>query len=114
MTRIKSALAAAIVLFACASPVLAGNQLVASDLKRLLPGRFVVTLYNNVSMTVTMRANGTVAGAAKGESDTGHWVVSGNRLCIGFNKWLGGQTRCSSLQSQGSYFQGSGFTFRRI
>ena len=30
MTRIKSALAAAIVLFACASPVLAGNQLVAS------------------------------------------------------------------------------------
>jgi hypothetical protein len=67
-----------------------------------------------VNMTVAMRANGTVLGTSKGESDTGYWTVNGSRLCIAFNKWLGGQQRCSPLISQAGYYEGSGFTFRPI
>lgn len=113
MTRFKSALTAAALLLSISGPTLAGNVLSSSELKQLAPGRFLVSVYGT-SMTVTLRPNGSVLGAAKGESDRGHWNLSGNRLCIGWNKWLGGKTRCSSLVSQVGYYQGSGFTFKRI
>ncbi len=113
MTHIKSALAAAAFLLSLASPSFAGDVLSSTQLKQLAPGRFLVSVYGT-NMTVTLRPNGSVLGAAKNESDSGHWNLNGNRLCIGWNKWLGGKTRCSSLVSQIGYYQGSGFTFKRI
>jgi hypothetical protein len=118
MYRLKAA-AAALTLcfalgFAMGNSAMAGDKLGAADIKRLVPGRFLVTLSNTVNLTVVMRANGTVSGSTKGDADSGRWMLDGSRLCIGFNKWLGGNTRCSSLVNAGGYYQGSGFTFRRI
>ena len=114
MNHLKSALAAAAILISACSGAIAGDTLNASDIRSLLPGRFQVTVMGAVNMTVALRANGTVLGTSKGESDTGHWTVNGSRLCIAFNKWLGGQQRCSPLISQAGYYEGSGFTFRPI
>ena len=114
MNHLKSALAAAAILTTSCSGAFAGDTLNASDIKSLLPGRFQVTVMGAVNMTIAMRANGTVLGTSKGQSDTGHWTVNGSRLCIAFNKWLGGQQRCSPLVSQAGYYEGSGFTFRPI
>jgi hypothetical protein len=113
MTQFRSAMAAAAILISMSASSFAGDVLSTNELKQLAPGRFLVSVYGT-SMTVTLRPNGSVQGAAKGESDSGHWNLSGNRLCIGWNKWLGGKTRCSSLVSQVGYYQGSGFTFKRI
>jgi hypothetical protein len=114
MTHFKSAMAAAAIFFASCSSSHAGDTLNASDIRNLLPGRFQVTVMGAINMTVAFRANGTVVGTAKGESDTGHWTLNGSRLCVAFNKWLGGQMRCSPLISQAGYYEGSGFTFRPI
>ncbi len=114
MTVFKSTLIAAALLLSVAPGVQAGNSLSQSQLKHLAPGRYLVTLYNAVSMTVTLKPNGTVLGRANADRDSGIWRLSGNQLCIGWNKWLGGQTRCSGLTSEGGYYRGSGFTFRPI
>jgi hypothetical protein len=114
MTFIKSAFAVSTLLFSLNCSAFAGDTLSQSELKQLVPGRYTVTLYNAVSMTVTLRPNGTVQGTSKTERDSGTWRLSGNQICIGWTKWLGGQTRCSGLTSEGSYYKGSGFTFRRI
>ena len=114
MNHLRTVLAAGAVLLTSWSGAFAGDTLNASDIKNLVPGRFQVTVMGSVYMTVALRANGSVIGTSKGETDSGHWTVNGSRLCIAFNKWLGGQQRCSPLVSQAGYYEGSGFTFRPI
>jgi hypothetical protein len=114
MKHLKSGITSLLLLGVSCSGAFAGNQLGPRELQRLAPGRYLVTLYNAVKMTVVMHTNGTVSGATKTENDSGHWKLDGSRLCIGFNKWMGGNTRCSLLVSEAGYYQGSGFTFRRM
>lgn len=88
----------------------ASVKLGPDQLQHLAPGRYNITLMGVSSMTVTLRKNGTILGIAKGESDKGHWNLSGDKICIAWNKWLGGSPHCSELISQAGYYQGSGFT----
>lgn len=92
----------------------AGSSLGPAQLKSLIPGRYKVTLMGISNMTVMLRGNGTILGSAQGTIDNGHWKVSGNKICIGWNKWLGGSTRCSGLLREAGYYQGSGFTITPI
>ena len=92
----------------------AGTTLEPAQLKNLIPGRYKVTLMGVSNMTVLLRSNGTILGSAKGTIDNGHWTLSGNKICIGWSKWLSGSTRCSSLLRAAGYYQGSGFTMKPI
>lgn len=114
MNQLKTVLTAAAMLFALHQHAFAGGSLSPSELKNLAPGRYQVVLMGISSMTVTLRSNGTVLGTAKGSSDTGHWNLSGAKFCIAWNNWLGGRARCSALVDEVGYYQGSGFTVRRI
>lgn len=113
MNRLKSVLAAAALLLSVNSFAHA-DSLSKSELQQLAPGRYVVTLYNAVSMTVVMKPNGTVSGTTANEKDSGTWKLSGNRLCIAWTKWLNGKNRCSGLTTDGNGFKGNGFTIHRI
>ena len=92
----------------------AGVPLVAAQIKSLVPGRYRVTLLGVASMTVSLRSNGTVLGAAQGAIDSGHWKLNGNEICISWNRWLGGSARCSGLSSETGYYQGNGFTITPV
>ncbi len=113
MNIIKSSIAAA-ALFLSLNTFAHAGSLSKAELQQLAPGRYMVTLYNSVSMTVTMKPNGTVSGTVEGDKDQGTWKLSGNRLCIAWTKWLNGKNRCSGLVSAGSGFKGNGFTIHRI
>ena len=89
---------------------IADGTLKAAQIKNLIPGRYKVTLMGVSNMNVTLRSNGTLFGSANGTIDNGHWKMSGNQICIGWNKWLGARDRCSALVSETGYYQGSGFT----
>ncbi len=114
MNRLKATVAALTLFSTLGNSAFAASQLSSAELKRLVPGRYLVTLSNAVNLTVVMRANGTVSGSTKSDVDNGHWVLDGSRLCIGFTKWLGGNTHCSSLIREAGFFQGNGFIFRPI
>ena len=110
MKRFMTALFMAALVFTQVPSAMAGVPLGSAQLKNLAPGRYKVTLMGVSNMTVVLRGNGTILGTANGAIDKGHWNLSGNQICIGWAKWLGGTTRCSGLMREAGYYQGSGFT----
>ncbi|MDE2384253.1 MAG: hypothetical protein KGO53_06510 [Alphaproteobacteria bacterium] len=89
-------------------------KLSASQLRGLAPGAYEVAVMDVVSLNVRLFANGKIVGDTGGQHDTGHWHVAGDRLCISWSKWLGGQMRCSSLSDQNGALIGNGLTIKRI
>jgi hypothetical protein len=112
-TMLVKPLTTALLLCALAVPSWA-ETLSAQDIRRLAPGQYAVNVMGLVSMTVTLRPNGSIFGIAKGERDRGRWSVQGQRLCIAWNKWLNGATKCSSLRGGKGRYSGSGLSFSRI
>ena len=110
MNHLITAMIATGLIFTHLPSAFSGVPLGAAQLKRLVPGRYKVTLLGVSNVTVTLRSNGTIFGAAQGAIDKGHWKFTGNEICIAWNKWLGGRDRCSELVSQAGYYQGNGFT----
>ena len=114
MTRLITALLMAGFIFIPVNSAFAGMPLGSAQLKNLVPGHYKVTLMGVSNMIVTLKSNGTVLGSANGELDRGLWKLNGNKICIGWNKWLGGSTHCSGLSRESGYYQGSGFTITPI
>ena len=97
MKHLITAMIMAGLIFVQIPSAIAGMPLGSAQLKSLTPGHYKVTLLGVSNMTDLLRGNGTIFGVAKGEIDEGHWRLSGNKICIAWNKWLGSGTRCSSL-----------------
>ena len=110
MTRFITAMIVAGLILIQATSAFAGMPLGYAQLKSLVPGHYKVTLMGVSTMIVTLNSNGLVLGSANGAVDRGFWKLTGNKICIGWNKWLGGSTHCSGLSSEAGYYQGSGFT----
>ena len=114
MTRFITAMLMAGLIFIPATSAFAGMPLASAQLKNLVPGHYKVTVMGVSNMIVTLKSNGTVLGSANGAVDSGFWKLSGNKICIGWTKWLGGSTHCSGLSRESGYYQGSGFTITPI
>ena len=82
------------------------------SLSETIGGHTVVMQSMGVSLPVTYRANGTMAGrmqfyvaAMTGESklsDNGKWWIKGGMLCQRWRHWLDSKTYCFSLKQSGS------------
>ncbi len=84
-----------------------------SDIRKLFPGTYRVSVADSLSLTLTFATAGGVSGITnKGDRDTGRWRVSGDRLCIVFKRWLDHNTHCSKLTETASGIHGDGFTVR--
>ena len=113
--KLKKPLAAALVLCALVSPAFAEDPLTTAELRKLAPGRYAVNVMGLVSMTVSMRPNGTISGVTKmGKRDRGFWSVQGQKLCIAWNTWMGGKRSCTALSGDNGSYQGGGLSIRRI
>lgn len=103
--------AATLAITLLASPVLA-DPLKPTEVKKLFPGSYVVRIFNTFDLNVTMQANGTILGSAKGRSDKGTWSVAGNQLCIAWSTWTKGRKGCSILRREDGLIKGKGFYFK--
>ena len=89
-------------------------KLSANQLKSLAPGAYEVAVMDVVSLSVRLYSSGRITGDAGGQHDTGQWHIAGDRLCIAWSKWLGGQMKCSALSNQNGALVGDGLTIKRI
>ena len=112
--NLKTPFAAALLFCACLTPVLAGDVLSPSDIKKLAPGRYAVNVMGLVNMTVSLRSNGVITGEAKGERDRGVWMIAGAKFCVVWNNWASGKRRCATLSGGNGSYQGGGLSLRRI
>jgi len=111
MSRIFLAvIAGAYFMSSIAGVVLANETLTASQIKKFVPGRAKARVSGS-AITISLSRRGTLRGKWAGERDTGKWHVSGHRLCIKFDNWLGGGTRCSTVSRSGNAYRVSGMTF---
>jgi len=105
-----SAFAGAAVICTAVSTAQANEILSASQIKSFVPGRAKAQISGD-TVTISLSRRGTLSGKWAGERDHGSWHVSGDRLCIKFNNWLGGATRCSAVARSGNAYRVSGVTF---
>jgi hypothetical protein len=113
--NLKTPFAAALLLSALSFSALADDTLSGQDLRKLAPGRYAVNLMGVVSMTVSLKPNGTLsATTSKGKRDTGQWSVQGERLCVAWDSWLNGKRRCTALSGSDGQYSGGGMWMRRI
>jgi len=112
---LKTTFAAALILAALASPGFAGEKLNAQQLRGLAPGKYAVSIYGLVKLNINMQSSGSITGTtSKQKTDTGFWSVSGEKLCIRFNRWLKGKQRCTALSGDKGTYSGGGLYIRKI
>ena len=84
-----------------------------SEIRKLFPGTYHVSVADNLSLTVVFTKGGGVSAVTnKGDKDSGRWSVSGDKLCVVFRRWLDHNTHCSKLTETASGIHGDGFTVR--
>jgi hypothetical protein len=112
---LKKPFAAALIVAALATPVIAGDKLNANELRGLAPGRYAVSIYGLVSLTINLQPGGGISGVTnKTKRDTGVWTVQGEKLCIRWTKWLKGKQRCAGLSGGNGTYSGGGLYIREI
>lgn len=107
-----AAFGAAVVFCAQAPAVMAGETLKSHEIKKFVPGRASAKIMGS-NVSISMSRSGRVSAKWDGERDTGSWRVSGDQLCIRFNKWMNGATRCSAVTKSGNSYRVAGVTFSK-
>jgi hypothetical protein len=90
------------------------GKLSANQLRGLAPGSYQVAVMAVVSLNVKLYSNGRITGDTGNQKDTGQWHIAGDRLCIAWSKWLGGQMKCAALTNQNGALVGDGLTIKPI
>jgi hypothetical protein len=112
----KTALASAAIVAALTLPTHAA-PLNAEQIKALAPGTYKVSAgLGLVKLRINMRPGGGLSGVnlKKQKTDTGTWSVQGNQLCIKWNRWLKGKTRCTALSGENGRYSGGGLTITKL
>ena len=90
------------------------DTLSAAELRKLAPGKYHVSVADNVKLEVRLSAGGGISATTdKGDHDTGRWSIVNDKLCVTFKRWLDRQRHCQDLTAEGSILRGNGFTIRR-
>jgi hypothetical protein len=111
----KSSIAAALLCAGLSVPAQA-EQLSAAQIKALAPGTYAVSVYGLVKLRISFRPGGGLSGLnlRKQKTDTGTWSVQGEKLCIKWNRWLKGKTRCAALSGENGSYSGGGLSIQKI
>lgn len=95
------------------SPVTPAERVSHSHLLELFPGTFAAR-YKGYDLKIVARANGRLQGYAAGQEDTGRWSIVNGKLCIMFEDWLEGDTKCSTVRRSAKWLVANDVKFKRI
>ena len=96
-------------------PTEAGERLSGAELRSLFPGSFQAVVSGAINFRITARGDGSLSAISpRGRTDTGRWSVRSGKLCIEFNNWLAGRTRCTSVIHDAGWYVGSAVKFKRV
>jgi hypothetical protein len=115
MMLLRALACAGFVLMLSAMPALAGEKLSTGDLRNLFPGRFQAVVSGFINFRITAKGDGSLSAVSqRGKKDRGRWSVRSGKLCIEFDKWLGGRTSCTPVVQEAGWYKGSMVKFKRI
>ena len=106
---------AGLFLMMTALPPAAGEKLSGGELKSLFPGRFHAVVSGVMKFSITAKGDGSLSAVSpRGKTDQGRWSVRSGKLCIAFEKWLGGRMSCTPVVQEAGWYKGSLVKFKRI
>lgn len=79
--------------------------LTGKELRALLPGVFVGTLNGSWKLKIQAKRDGTIVGWAVGRKDHGKWVIRKNMLCVAWNSWTSGKSKCTEVAKSGNWLE---------
>ena len=86
----------------------------AAEIKKLVPGNYSLSVADSVKASARLkRGGGLFVSTDRGERDSGHWSIAGNKMCVVFKHLLDHKTHCSALTYDNGMIRGDGFTARR-
>ena len=86
----------------------------SAELRKLVPGRYHVSVADNVKIDVRLARGGAISATTdKGDHDTGRWSIVNDKMCVIFKRWLDHQKHCQDITAEGNILRGNGFTIRR-
>ena len=91
--------------------------LAGKELRTLLPGIFVGTLNGSWKLKIRAKPDGTIVGWAVGRTDHGKWVIRNNMLCVAWNNWTSGRSKCTKVAKSGNWLEANSvgkFRLRKI
>jgi hypothetical protein len=96
-------------------PSVSGEKLSGGELKNLFPGSFHAVVSGVMNFRITVARDGSLSAISpRGKKDHGRWTVRSGKLCIEFDKWLGGRTSCTGLVQEAGWYKGAMVKFKRI
>jgi hypothetical protein len=98
--------------FLTAAAAGASEQLSGRELQQLFPGRFQAIVQGSFVVSITARRDGSLFAEFMSRTDTGHWSIRSDKLCIKFSKWLSGRTSCSAVVEEAGWYRSSDVVFR--
>jgi hypothetical protein len=115
MRIVKALACASLFLTLFAMPSLAADKLSGGELRSLFPGRFQAVVSGFMNFRIVAKGDGSLSAVSpRGKKDRGRWSVRSGKLCIEFNKWLGGRTSCTPVVQEAGWYKGSMVKFKRI
>ncbi len=112
MKTVIAAACGAVLFAASAGFANAGETLTASQIKKFVPGSASAHIMGS-KVRIRLGQGGSISAKWDGERDTGIWRVNNDQLCIKFNKWMNGATRCSAVTRSGNTYRVAGATFTK-
>lgn len=103
-TSFAAALIGAVGLSAAASAQ--AGSLGSADIAKIFPGQFEAKV-KGYRVSFAGSSNGALAGVAYGQQDKGHWFMKGSTLCVSWDKWTKGKTRCGQISQQDGWYVAS-------
>lgn len=97
-----------------ALPSYANKDLNGSQIKKIMPGSYVLVVYNSISVEVNATNGGSLRVTVMGDIMKGKWSVSGDKLCITLNDGKESKSKCSNVKYDGKkYYSIAGAKFSK-
>jgi hypothetical protein len=99
-TRVIYAALALAVLGLMSAAQAEGSRLSASSIKKLFPGQYEATV-RGYKLLFTASSDGRLAGWSFGREDNGRWFLRGHTLCVVWQQWTEGKSKCAYVSRAG-------------
>ena len=78
-----------------------------AEVTKFFPGQFEAQV-KGYRVNFSGSRDGSIAGSAYGQQDTGRWYMKGAALCVAFDKWTKGEAKCGRISQQGGWYVAQG------
>ena len=104
MKRLVALLAACIAVSSVVRVKADEVRLDPASIHDLFPGYYEAEIYGGYTLLIAASANGRLDGKVFGRTDNGRWRIVGDRLCVLWQHWTNGASKCGRIVAEDGWY----------